>query len=95
MMKSAVAALVLTVASASAFASDAARAKAEKVIEMKDGSTLYIFKGGKMAMEDKVGRVMRMKKGVAMETKDGQKIIMYGDEVGRLQQLLKEGHTGG
>lgn len=95
MLKRLVAALVMTVVAASAYATDAARAKAEKVIEMKDGSTLYIFKGGKMAMEDKIGRVMRMKKGVPMETKDGQKIIMYGDEVGRLEQLFREGHTGG
>ncbi len=95
MMKRLVVALVMTVATASTFATHAAREKAEKVIEMKDGSTLYIFKGGKMAMEDKFGRVTRMKNGVVMESKDGQKIIMYGDEVGRLQQLLKEGHTGG
>jgi len=30
-----------------------------------------------------------------METKDGQKIIMHGDEVSRLSSLLKENHTGG
>ena len=36
-----------------AFASDEARAAAKEVIELKDGSTVYIFKDGKMAMEDK------------------------------------------
>ena len=36
---------------------------------------VYIFKDGKMAMEDKLGRAVRMKKDTVMETKDGQKII--------------------
>lgn len=80
---------------ATAFADDAARATAKQVIEMKDSSTVYIFKDGKMAMEDKVGRAMRMKKDTVMETKDGQKIIMHGDEVMRLDSLLKQGHGGG
>ncbi|EXI75182.1 MAG: Copper resistance protein K precursor [Candidatus Accumulibacter appositus] len=48
-----------------------------------------------MGMEDKLGRSIRMKKDTVMETKDGQKIIMHGDEVMRLDNLLKEGHTGG
>jgi predicted lipoprotein with Yx(FWY)xxD motif len=76
-----------------AFAGDAARAAAEKVIEMKDGSTLYIFKDKKMSMEDQYGRATRMKPGHAMETKDGQQLMMVGDEVARLDWLLKEGHT--
>ena len=37
-----------------------------------------------MGMEDKYGRTARMKQGHAMETKDGQSIIMIGDEVARL-----------
>lgn len=77
-----------------AFAGDAARAEAKQVIDLKDGSTLYIFKDGKMAMEDKFGRTMRMKNGTVMETKDGQKIIMHGDEVARLETLLQQGHQG-
>jgi hypothetical protein len=36
-----------------------------------------------------------MKKDTVMETKDGQKIIMHGDEVMRLDGLLKQGHQGG
>ena len=79
---------------AAAFASDAAHAQADKVIELKDGSTVYIFKDGKMAMEDKFGRARRMDPNVVMETKDGQKIIMHGDEVGRLDTLIKQGHMG-
>jgi hypothetical protein len=85
----------LSALTASAFADDAARAQAENVIALKDGSTVFVFKGGKMAMEDKYGRAVRMEEGKVMETKDGQKIIMHGDEVSRLSSLLKENHTGG
>jgi len=95
MLKKLMVTLVIFGASNLVFADDAARAAAQKTIPMKDGSTLYIFKDGKMAMEDKVGRAVRMKKGVVMEAKDGQKLMMHGDEVMRLDNLLKEGHTGG
>lgn len=93
MKKSIIAIVALSVLASSAFAGDAARKEAEKVIEMKDGSTLYIFKDKKMAMEDKNGRTTRMKQGHVMETKSGEQIIMIGDEVARLDWLLKEGHT--
>ncbi|MBT9520339.1 MAG: CopK family periplasmic copper-binding protein, partial [Dechloromonas sp.] len=76
-------------------ASDAARAEAKQVIDLKDGSTVYIFKDGKMGMENKYGRATRMKKDTVMETKDGQKIIMHGDEVMRLDSLLNKDHSGG
>jgi hypothetical protein len=70
-------------------------AQAEKVIELKDGSTVYIFKDGKMAMEDKVGRAKRMDQDVVMETRDGRKIMMHGDEVMLLDSLLKQDKRGG
>ena len=60
-----------------------------KSIELKDGSTVYFFKDGKMAMENKLGKVVRMKEGHVMETKDGQRLIMVGDEVARLERVLK------
>ena len=63
--------------------------RVEKSIPMKDGSTVYIFKDGKMGMEDKMGRAVRMKHGEVMETKDGQKIMMHGDEVMRLDSILR------
>lgn len=77
---------------ASAYAGDAAKAAAVKTVDMKDGSTLYVFKDGKMAMEDKLGRAIRMKPGHVMDSKDGQRYIMVGDEVARLDSLLHEGH---
>lgn len=67
----------------------------EKSIELKDGSTVYLFKDGKMGMENKVGKAVRMKEGHVMETKDGQKIIMIGDEVARLETILHADHRGG
>ena len=85
--------IAMSAVTATAFAVDAAQV--EKSIELKDGSTVYIFKDGKMGMEDKLGRAVRMDKDTVMETKDGQKIIMHGDEVMRLDSLLKKGHEGG
>lgn len=66
--------------------------KVEKSIELKNGSTVYIFKDGKMAMEDKVGRVVSMKAGQVMEAKDGSKIIMVGNELSRLEPILHGDH---
>jgi len=70
-------------------------------IELKDGSTVHIYKDGKMTMEDKVGRPERMKEGTPMETKDGKIIMMKGNEVWRLYKsadgnvlddIMAEGH---
>lgn len=74
-----------SVVALSAFAVDTGNV--QKSIPLKDGSTVYIFKDGKMGMEDKVGRATRMKPGQIMETKDGQKLIMVGDEVMRVESL--------
>lgn len=95
MLKKLLMVAAMSAVATAAFAGDAARAAAEKTIELKDGSTVYIFKDGKMAMEDKFGRATRMKQGHVMETKDGQKIMMHGDEVMRLDSLLRQGHEGG
>ena len=72
----------------SAFAVDAS--KVDKTIELKDGSNLYVFKDGKMGMETKAGGTARMQAGHVMEAKDGQKYMMVGDEVARLDWLLKK-----
>ncbi|MFA7282331.1 MAG: periplasmic Cu(I)/Cu(II)-binding protein CopK [Sterolibacterium sp.] len=58
-------------------------------IPLKDGSTVYIFKDGKMAMADKWGRATSMKQGQVMEAVDGQKINMQGNEVARLDIALR------
>lgn len=70
----------------STFAADPSQV--EKKFELKDGSTVYVFKDGKMGMEDKFGRSAAMKDGMIMETKDGQKIMMKGNEVWRVESVL-------
>lgn len=72
-----------------------ARAKAKQVVELKDGATVYIFKDGKMAVEDKLGRVVSVKQGIVLETKDGQKINMHGNEMMRLEMLLRTPEENG
>ena len=93
--KLAISAVLSTAGATTAFAHDAARTAAKQMIELKDGSTLYIFKDGKMAMEDRYGRATRMEIGAVMETKDGRQVKMESDEVARLQTLIDEGHYGG
>ena len=77
----------------SAFALDATQV--EKTIQLRDGSTVHVFADGKMAMEDKFGRPAHMAPGHVMETRDGKKIVMKGNEVARLDQLLSEHYIGG
>ena len=60
----------------------------EKSIALKDGTTVHIFKDGKMGMEDRLGNVVNMKQGHPMEARNGQRIIMVGDEVSRLHAAL-------
>ena len=48
-----------------------------------------------MGMEDKLGKAVRMKPGHVMETKDGQKLIMVGDEVAHLETILRGNYRGG
>jgi hypothetical protein len=86
MFKKMLVAAACSMVALSAFAVDTT--KVEKSIELKDGSTVYLFKDGKMGMEDKLGRVTRMKPSQVMEGKDGQRYMMVGDEVARLDAVL-------
>lgn len=65
-------------------------AEGEKEIPLKDGTTLVIFKDGKMAMRDAKGRPLSMKDNHPMETKDGKLIMMRGNELWRKTQSEKE-----
>jgi hypothetical protein len=76
------------------FANDVAAADAQKLYRLKDGGTLYIFKDGKMAQEDRYGRAVYLKKGQVVETVDGQRLSATSNEVARLNDLLIEGHQG-
>ena len=87
-------ALVAAVAGAASpvFARDAAQQQARQVIDLKDGSTLFVFKDGRMAREDKLGRAILLKRGEVLEAADGRKLTAVGNETARLDVLLKEGH---
>lgn len=76
-------------------ASAADMSQVEKSIELKDGSTVYLFSDGKMGMESNLGKAITMKEGHAMETKDDQKIIMIGDEFMRVETILHAQHGQG
>jgi predicted lipoprotein with Yx(FWY)xxD motif len=67
----------------------------EKSIQLKDGSTVYVFNDGKMGMENKFGRATDMAPGHVMETKAGEKIVMTGNEVARTHSLLTKQYVGG
>ena len=91
MLKKILVAAVSSTIALSAFAVD--KTQVSKSIALKDGSMVYIFKDGKMGMEDKFGRATVMQQGRAMDTKDGKKIIMSGNEVWRVEELLHKVHS--
>lgn len=74
----------------SAFALDSG--EIAKSVELKDGSTVHVFQNGKMGMEDRFGNAAYMPDGHVMETRDGQKITMKGNEVARTDALLHRDH---
>lgn len=82
----------LLAAATTAFAID--MTKVAQKFELKDGSTVYVLRDGKMAMENGRGRIVGMKPGHVMETKDGQRIMMVGNELARLE-AIKAGERGG
>lgn len=73
-------------------ARDVAELEAQQVIELKDGSTLYVFKDGKMAKEDSFGRAVNLKGSEVLEARDGRKVTAVGNEIARLHVLLINGH---
>ena len=65
---------------------------AQQIINLKDGSILYVFKDGSMAREDKYGRPSVLKRGEVLEVADGSKLAAVGNQVARLGVLLSDGH---
>jgi hypothetical protein len=85
--------LVLSMAAlAPAFAMDAAQSEAKQVVALQNGETLYVFKDGLMAKENKFGRAVHLRKGEVVQTADGKSITTTGNEVARLFSLLNKGH---
>ncbi|MBS1230340.1 MAG: hypothetical protein H6R17_3617 [Proteobacteria bacterium] len=84
--------VALTSVSAFAVADDNdARSAAQQVVELQDGSTVYVFQDGKMAVENKYGRAVSTKPGTTLQAKDGSTIVIKGNEVARLDRLLMNG----
>ena len=90
--KLAIMATLIAATTTTAFAVDLSNVA--KKFELKDGSTVYVFKDGKMGMEDRLGRVVGMKAGHVMETRDGQRIIMIGNELARLDAIKATDRAG-
>lgn len=87
-----VASIVSTLIAAPAFAHDSG--EIVKSVALKDGSTVHVFKDGKMGMEDRFGRAFSMPDGHQMETQGGQQIKMTGNEVARLDRELTHDRRG-
>ncbi|MDH0373553.1 CopK family periplasmic copper-binding protein [Comamonas aquatica] len=87
-------ATLLGALSAPVFAGDAAVHAAKEMIPLADGGTLYIFKDGLMAQEDRFGRATYQKIGTSVVAKDGRNIAITSNEVARLYSLLRKGHRG-
>ncbi|WP_439673207.1 Copper resistance protein K (plasmid) [Cupriavidus necator] len=81
-----------TVVSLSAIAAD--RSDIVKSYALRDGSTVHVFKDGKMGVENPFGRAVSVKEGQVLEAKDGTRITMKGNEVVRLDQVLNVDRRG-
>jgi len=86
----------LSAVSAFAVASESdARQAAKQVVDLQDGAILYVFDSGKMALESKYGQAVRIQPGTVLKAADGREISPVGDEVARLDQLLRHGPSAG
>jgi len=95
MLKKCLAIAVLTALTAAATASEIeAREAASQIVELQDGSTLYVFPNGKMAVENRYGRSAYTRPGTALTAADGTRIMMVGNEVSYLDGLLRKGQGG-
>jgi len=95
MLKRSLVAIALSAVTVFAVAAEIdAREAAKQVIDLQDGSTLYVFKSGKMAVENKLGRAASTRPGTALTAKDGSTITMRGNEVAYLDSLLREDSSG-
>lgn len=92
MLKKTLIVVALSAISAFAVAAESdARQAANQVVDLQGGSTLYVFEGGKMALQNKFGQPVSTAQGTTLKAQDGREIKMVGNEVGRLDTLLKLG----
>jgi hypothetical protein len=78
--------------SAPIFARDALPQATQQTLSLKDGSTVHVFKDGKMAKQDRYGRPAYLQQGEILVLADGRKVTVAGNEVARLEGLLNDGH---
>ncbi|HEY8906353.1 MAG TPA: CopK family periplasmic copper-binding protein [Rhodoferax sp.] len=94
--KSAFIATVLVTASIMASAAIAPQARigayGEQLVTLHDGSTLHIYKDGKMAEENAYGRPAVVTPGLMLHEQNGTTIAMNGDEVARLSMEQFQQH---
>ncbi len=96
MLKKTLIVVALSAVSALSFAAESdARQAAKQVVDLQDGATLYVFDSGKMAVESKFGHAISIKPGSVVKASDGREITVVGNEVARLDSLLKQGLGGG
>ena len=67
---------LLSMASVPAIAADELRTKVKESIALSDGSSVYVFTYGKLALADKQGRAVTKKVGNALEAKDGRRLTL-------------------
>ncbi|WP_263771623.1 CopK family periplasmic copper-binding protein [Propionivibrio soli] len=92
MLKKTMILVALSAVSAFAGASELdARQEAKQVVDLQDGSTLYVFDSGKTALQNKYGQPVSIAPGSTLKAKDGHEIRTVGNEVARLDYLLKLG----
>lgn len=92
MLEKALIAVVLGVVASFALADEGhTRRAAERTIPLQDGAIVYVFEGGKMGLENKYGIAQYTKPGTMLKAQDGTEFAMVGNEVARLDALLKEG----
>lgn len=87
-----VASALLGIASVSAMAADELPPKLKESIALSDGSTVYVFTDGKMALADKFGRAVPKKVGTTLDAKDGRRVTLNSNESARLDTLQSAGH---
>ena len=91
MLKKSLVAIALSAVMAVAVGAESdARNAAKQTIELQDGSILYVFQNGKMAVENRFGIATSTRPGTELRAKDGSSITMVGNEVGYLDSFLKE-----
>ena len=83
---------MITAALAATLALSPALAFAAEAFELKDGGKILVDEKGKTFHEDAKGKRVRMRDGVVMEGKDGQKYLMKNDAIWK--QITEKGTLG-